>query len=38
MKIVFEETGMECVDWTVLAEDRDRVRTLKITVMGIKIP
>jgi hypothetical protein len=38
MKIVFEETVLECVEWTVLAEDRDRVRTLKITIMGIKIP
>ena len=33
-----QEVGCEYMDWTGLAQDRDRWRTLVIAVMNLRVP
>jgi hypothetical protein len=38
IKMDFRETGMECVDWIHLAQNRDWWRALVNTVMNLQVP
>jgi len=38
IRMELQEVGFGCMDWIVLAQDRDRWRTLVSTVMNLRVP
>jgi hypothetical protein len=38
IKMDLQEVGCRCMDWIVLAQDRDRWRALVIAVMNLQVP
>jgi hypothetical protein len=37
-KMDFREIGLDCVDWSNLAQDRDQCNALVNTVMNLRVP
>ena len=38
IKMALQEVGCECMDWLLLAQDRDRWRALVNAVMSLRVP